>query len=51
MAKKKKKKKHVYVNLDNYHDNFPIFISFKFKGRFLLCEICRYVFELLTLFQ
>ncbi len=24
----------ISVNIDNYHDKFQIFISFKFKGRF-----------------
>ncbi len=29
----------ISVDIDNYHNNFQIFISFKFKGRFLLlCE-------------
>ncbi len=26
----------ISVDIDNYHDKFPIFISFKFKARFLL---------------
>ncbi len=26
----------ISVDIDNYHNNFQIFISFKFKGRFLL---------------
>ncbi len=26
----------ISVDIDNYHDKCPIFISFKFKARFLL---------------
>ncbi len=29
-------KNFILVDIDNYHDKFRIFISFKFKGRYLL---------------
>ncbi len=32
----------ISVDIDNYHDKYKIFISFKFKARFLLqSESCR----------
>jgi len=29
----------ISVDLDNYHDKYHIFISFNFKGRFLLLSV------------